>query len=290
MSQARQCHHLRRRVNWRDRFEVLLNGGHQHVELTDREIEAIQDECSQAEAHRQQLVQEAKNHETEMQIALAAVGGGQRALVSEHELRVCGLQTEIFEANGREKRLRGELSDVSETSMRLAQLEGRLVDTELSLRASEEGRLTSAQELRASEEHRLRQVEDMRRKLPAAKQQRAPYWPTDRPNARPTALMGIPPLSCVPGPRPRATPHERVEDLNARAQGADDGAGAEGLAQQRADDLVLLLHGALRLTLLARARRLGAPWGVALFPRGRWQTGSIKFPTDPPVNPPGRRL
>lgn len=69
-------------------------------------MEAIQDECPQAEASKQQLVRAAKARESEMQIALAAVGGDQLALISEHEFRVCGLRTEICEANEREKGLR----------------------------------------------------------------------------------------------------------------------------------------------------------------------------------------
>lgn len=51
-----------------------------------------------------------------MQIALAAADCDQRALISEHELRVCGLRTEIFEANEREKRLKPELGQSASTS------------------------------------------------------------------------------------------------------------------------------------------------------------------------------
>lgn len=46
-----------------------------------------------------------------MKIALAAVDGDQRALISGHELRVSGLHTEIFEASEREKRLKSELGE-----------------------------------------------------------------------------------------------------------------------------------------------------------------------------------
>lgn len=92
-----------------------------------------------------------------MQKALASVGGDDRALISEHEIRVCALRTEIFEAGEHEKLLDGEWCDAPETSLRFAQLEGRLDDTELNLRAWEEGRLGNAQKLRASE-HRLRQT------------------------------------------------------------------------------------------------------------------------------------
>lgn len=131
-------------------------------------MNASRDECSQADANRQQRAQEANDGETEMQIALASVGGDQRALFLEHELGVCGLRTGIFEANERGKRLRGELSDVPGASMRLAQLEGRLADTDLSLRPSEESGPRSAQELQAFEEHRFRQVQDLGMQLSRA--------------------------------------------------------------------------------------------------------------------------
>lgn len=52
--------------------------------------------------------------------------------------------------------------------MCFVQLEGRLAETELSLRASEEDRARCAQELRASEEQRFRQAQDVGTKLSRA--------------------------------------------------------------------------------------------------------------------------
>lgn len=103
-------------AQWREHCGALRQEGRQYVAKRDQEAKAIHDECLQAEAKSQQIVQEAKDRDSEMQIALAAVGGGQRALISEHDLCVCGLRTEMSEANECVKRLRSELNESASTS------------------------------------------------------------------------------------------------------------------------------------------------------------------------------
>lgn len=127
----------------------------------------------QAEAVRQQVVLEASDRDSEMKAALAAVGGDQRTLISEHELRVCGLRTKIFEAKGARKRMNSELNDSTTNSLRLAQLDGRVAEADRSLRESEEARTHYALELRASEEQKFRQVESLTAKLMKAEAEAA---------------------------------------------------------------------------------------------------------------------
>lgn len=53
-------------ANWRYNYETLRSEGHQYNESRDQAVKAIRDECFQAEAHRQKLVQEAEDRKTEM--------------------------------------------------------------------------------------------------------------------------------------------------------------------------------------------------------------------------------
>lgn len=54
-----------------------------------------------------------------MQTALASVGGESRALTSNHEIKVCALRIEPFEAGERERQLRSELHEIPETIAKL---------------------------------------------------------------------------------------------------------------------------------------------------------------------------
>lgn len=66
-------------VNRRDNYEALCCEGRLYVETRDQDKKAARELCSWAETNRHQLVKEAEDRKTEMQIVLASVGGDNRA-------------------------------------------------------------------------------------------------------------------------------------------------------------------------------------------------------------------
>lgn len=117
-------HYVVATTSWTRNYEAFRCEGHVCVESKDRELKALRDDCSETEAAKHQLVKEAEDRTAEMQIALVSGSGDRRALISEHEMKVCASRTDIFEVGERQRRLRGELCDALGTSNALSTVGG----------------------------------------------------------------------------------------------------------------------------------------------------------------------